>query len=448
MAEKNRVRIVYSYLRMQAKTGLFILFFIVANACEDPGSIGEDFIINEPVNLYYLDTVSVKFSTVQLDSIVTSTLGTFLTGYHEDERLGNISAKGFFRVGLDSIGSTTIPGSTAAYKNVVLRLEYDDYAFYDTTGEVSLSVYQLAEEIVLDEDTDALYNTSSFSLSEDDRDSTAYVGRHTFIPYPKLRDYVEIPLDEWLGKELFHLVKEEDDILEELNDFLDAYPGFALVPDQTSGSILRFSTSSRLVINYIEGGEDEKLVFPINNQYHFTQISSDREHTQLNGLDYTNTSVASETSDNEAYLQAGAGLAIRIDFPFLKQFKEVETKDILTQSYLTLGVVKNSYSKNRPLPETLLIYVVDHLNRVVSEYSAQTSLVLDKEFGENTQYNILITSFLESQLSVEQTNEYALLILLPTETFYSSVDRLVIGNKQNDFRSLLKLYMLNYKTSY
>lgn len=444
MTEKNRVRIVYFYLRMQAKIGLYILFFIVLNACEDPGQLGEDFIVKDPVNLYYLDTVSVKFSTVQLDSIVTSALGTFLTGYHEDEQLGKTSATGFFQVGLDSIGSSARPGSNAVYKNIVLRLEYDSYSFYDTTEAISLSVYQLAEEIKLDKDTNALYNTSSFSLYEDDRDLTPYVGRHTFIPYPKLKDFIEIPLDDWLGEELFQLVKENDDILANVNDFLKVYPGLALVPDQKSGAILRFSTASRIVINYLEGGEDEKLVFPINNLYHFTQINSDRAHTQLNGLDYTNTSVASETSNNEAYLQAGTGLAIRVDFPFLKQFKEVDTKDILSQSYLMLGVVKNSYSKNRPLPEALLIYVVDHLNRIVSEYSAPISLSVDMEFGESTQYNILITSFLKSQLSVEENNENALLILLPDETYDASVDRLVIGNKKNDCPSLLKLYMLNY----
>lgn len=448
--ENNRSSwdVVNLCLKQHLEYGKYLLIFIAVSACEDPSTIGEDFIIKEPINLYYLDTVSVELSTVQIDSIVTSGTGDLICGYHEDERLGNIKATGFFQVGLDSINSSAYPGTLAYYESIVLRLQYDDYSYYDTTEEVSLSVYQLAEEIVLNEDTDYLYNTSNFSLLEDDLDTIATIGKSTFFPYPNLRDYVDIPLDEWLGRELFQMVKDEDDILEEIDEFLEKYPGFALVADQKNGSILRFSTSSRIIVNYVEGGEKKKLVFPINDLYHFSRIVSNRQQTSLADLKDSRNAISSTLTNNEAYLQAGVGLGIRVAFPHLDKMKEVESKDILTQAHLTLGVVKNSYSNNRPLPDTLIIYVVDALNRVLDEYSTEISLENDREFGEETRYNILITSFIESRLGLIEDNENALLIFLPEESYNSTVDRLVIGNRQNEYESLLKLYLLNYETAY
>ncbi len=414
-------------------------------ACEESGELGEEFIVKEPLNLYYMDTVSLQLSTVIFDSLPTSTTEELLVGYHEDGAFGKITASAFFQLDLASI--STYPGSRAAYEGLSLRMYYDGYSYYDTTQTITLDVYQLAEAPAMHSDG-YLYNTSSFQPQMDLADTSTTVGSLSFSPQPNQKAYVDIPLDGWLGEELFGLLQSKDDTIQTEAAFLEKYKGFLLSPgQQTSGPFVRFTTASTLRLTYKEDGEVVELLFPIDESLHFSQISSNREGGPLAGLQQQKEALAASETANTAYLQGGVGLGIRVDFPYLQKLNELQTNDVLSQAYLRLSIPRGTYSNSMPLPETLTVYVVDGLNRITGEYATSMVKVEDKEFGDDTYYSILITDFIKSQKALEGENENALLLTLPTTSLYSTVNHLEAGNQQHQHKSILDLYLLDYETN-
>src|SRR5690606_20555568 len=118
-------------------------------SCDEQLPIGLDFVEKEPLHVFNLDTVTVKLSTVYLDSVATHNSGRLLVGYHEDSLLGISAAWPYFLVGNDSL--TTTPSTNySTFDEAVFRLYYDGYCFYDTTRQVTLNLYLLHNILEVD----------------------------------------------------------------------------------------------------------------------------------------------------------------------------------------------------------------------------------------------------------------------------------------------------------
>ena len=406
-------------------------------ACaEDPNTIDTDFFNDESFEITYVDTIELITSTIQFDSLLTSRTGRILFGYGEDERLGKIKATGFFEVGLDS--AYELNEDMAVYDSITLYLEFDGYYYYDTLQEQVYTLYALTNELEYDDETGHLYNTTFRELPPDSYLEREPLGSVKISPRPSRDDEVEFRISDTLGRELIELAYEGSEILSSAIEFSEYLRGFALVPDTLqSNSIIGFSTNSQLRVYYEDQStipNDQKyLTFSINQEPYFSQIIYDRSATRLGELVTREEDLNSTATDNEAYMQAGAGLGIKIRMPHLRELIFASDDFFINNAVLTLRPINNSYGAGTPLPQNLIVYVIDDDNEIIGALENRVVLFEDIVLDRETRYEINVTPFINSQLAIEEFNENALMILPPDSLFNGTVDRLFIGDARNEY---------------
>ena len=131
---------------------------------------------------------------------------------------------------------------------------------------------------------------------------------------------------------------------------------------------------------------------------------------------------------------------------------ELETRNVLYKAELILRPYTNSDTQV-DFPEEIILYTTDKYNRLSSEIlndddeTLVADFYFDDMYRENIHYSFDITNFILDELSDGYFNqENGLVVALPSETFKSSGQRLVLDARNgNDFRPLLKLYFIMYE---
>ncbi len=147
--------------------GILSLFLA---SCDTPKEIGDD-LFSVEVGLNYSDTITIKSSTVLIDSIYTGSPNSLLFGNFNHPVLGLAESAFYTQV---SHIDTLFAKSTSVYDSLTLRLAYANYQG-DTTKTQTMSVYRLLDS--LNRGTDYFANSSI-------RNDATLLGRHTFAPRP------------------------------------------------------------------------------------------------------------------------------------------------------------------------------------------------------------------------------------------------------------------------
>lgn len=393
----------------------------------DSTQIGSRFFDDGDLDLTYVDSSTVRLSTVKYERLATSNTSRILIGAYQDDRLGTIKSTAYAQLAPST--SIDLQDEDIIYDYTALVLEYDDYSYYDTSA-LKINIYELAEEMTLDEYY--IYNNSSFETKDD------LLGSLTFSPRPNRDDTVEIVLSDNLGMELFQKALEGDDDLS-TSDFVKYFHGIALVPEvsETSG-VIGFKSTPELRVYYTD-----RSVTPVKQRYfaltanrYSSNIQVDRSNTAIIDLPNDERLDASETND-EAYLQSGAGLALRVDIPYLFSLKQFENIYVV-QAVLEIYPVKKSYDDLKPLPESLVVYAVNNINEQQGQLANTAQLVTDAELGRNKRYQLDITSFVKSQLSQNSSNDNGLLFL--NTNFTNTVNRLYAASSSYEYNTHVKIY--------
>lgn len=432
----------------------FLSFF---SSCEvDPFTIGNEW-VNPNFRMIVIDTVSVKLSTVMVDSISTRNQNVILAGRYNDfnpilsshSLTGITTAKSFFELTLPS--SVDVPDE-AVFDSITLEMRFNQSYFGDTTVQQHLKVYQLAEEIELGDNRVSYYNTTDFAvnpvpLAEAKFDNLPYtnsgssttVGTGVFPPDP-----VRIHLPSSLGKDLLRMFNENNDTIKDGTKFTEYFKGIVLAPGDDSKSITGFRTDTSFKVRlyyHIQEREkiDKHIDFSINTMQQFNQILSDRSNTSLSVLKGDVEEVVSSETDNFAFLQSGAPIYVKIEFPYLNGLKEIALHGAIEQAILYVKPVKFSYgylNPTTPLPAILNLYE-SNLNGgegalIVDPTTNQTqtgNLRVDNKYFMDTYYSYDITRFLSSQLGVFEGAKKHLQLVMPAAAMQGSVQRLIVGDQ-------------------
>lgn len=437
--------------------GKIVLFFFLlltglSECTTSVSEIGADFFTNKSTfDISYLDSMTLKVSTVLRDSMVTSDTKRLLVGYQNDEKLGTITSQSIFQVGITS--AVSLSNSTTEYVGLRLNLKKDGYWFYDTTKSQTISVYQLTKGLVAY--TGRYYNTSKFSIDR----SAPPLGSLTFLPRPKhTTDSLEIPLSDDLGRQLMTMAQNSDPRLSTNLAFVKFFKGLALIPDTLNsrafigfqaplaiGQSAGASKSSELRLYYNDRTTIPTTLrhvsFTIGNNAYFSHVHSWRGATQLSSLKKAKQEVSSTVTDHEGYFQCGAGLAMRIEMPYLNTLRNTDERFLSTRAVLEFRPIRTSYISN-PLPPVLLMSFVDEQNNLLSVAPLPIRLVKDVEYGRNTLYAADVTSFVNSQILNIINTKFALLIAPDDSQYRSTVNRLYMGDQLNQYNMKLRLYYL------
>ncbi len=128
---------------------------------DENGTYGSDLVDSAFRNIR-IDTSTVVVTSVLIDSLETSGKNVALVGRYKHSLWGVVSSYSFIAYERPSYG--TDPDETVVLDSLVLSLAFDGRFVGDTTLQQTLSIYQLTEKIVLN-DNGYLYNNSSVSYA-------------------------------------------------------------------------------------------------------------------------------------------------------------------------------------------------------------------------------------------------------------------------------------------
>ncbi|WP_299664576.1 DUF4270 family protein [uncultured Polaribacter sp.] len=428
---------------------LGVLLFVSCSSEENATyEVGSDFIENA-IQIRLLDTFAIKAGTFKLDSLPTSSTNRILLGSLIDDHLGHLTAKSYLQLTTNTFSLDT----DAIYDSIGIILNYDTYYYGDTTKIQTYTVHRVSQTIVPEEGTD-FYNTSSLNYDSES------LGSLSFTPRPnKSTDSLYIPIKDALGEEIFDKIIDNE--INSSDDFLQYFKGIAIVPDTTLDShVLGFHTltaettasNSRMRLYYTVKDDDNEdnnyfIDFTITSEANqFNEISSNVTATLLGDFENGEDIKQSTNTNNLIFTQGGTGISSRIEIPSIKKLTEISNTGTVLSAELTF--IPSNSSNSDLLEDALLVYIVDHKNRILNELTdidgnAVNAVLNDEgnEFNSNTYYSIDLSGFVEEILQTEADLNYA--IMIQFSDYNSIVKNLVI---QNDTENEIKLTVkyLNY----
>lgn len=434
----------------------FLSFVFLASCTTDETTIyevGNDFIEND-IQVRVIDTFAIKAGTFKLDSLLTSSTNRILLGSVKDAKFGHLTAKSYLQL----LTSTFSISTDAVYDSIGMVLNYDNYYYGDTTKVQTYKLHRIIETFEPIEG-DYFYNTSFLDYDDET------LGEISFLPKPNREtDSLFIKMDNVLGEEIFNKIVDND--INTSDDFLQYFKGLAIVPDTTTDSnVIGFNVSATSATS---GNSSMRLYYSINdddsedNSYfidfvissaakQFNQIETDLSSSIFLGdFEDEEEIKLSEETDDLIFTQSGSGIAARIEIPTIKNLLELSENATTLSATLSFNPLLGSYDDNNPLPESLLVYVVDHKNRIINTLSDVEGITVsailnqdDSEFNENTYYTIDLSGFVEEILFSELNLNYALMIQYQDNS--NNVNNLVIENDLSTNNKIkLSVKYLNY----
>ncbi len=357
-----------------------------------------------------------------------------LVGTHRDERLGQITAIPYFQV--HSSGEINFEDQNFVYDHLSMVLPLDHYSYYDTLLPLTLNVHRVTEDIITE--NGYLDNSTSFQIENKS------IGSITLKPRPNY-DSIEIKLSDVLGYEIFQKAMSGSEVLTTAN-FSKYIRGFAVVPDTSiSSCVVGLNPDASLRLHYLD-----KTTTPIVKKYlafniqsssplFFTNITCNRKNTSLEIMPSPKERLSAKQTNGIAYIQAGAGLSLRVDLPYLRTLKQIDNFYI-GRALLEIYPVRKSFTLSTRLPQQLKVFKANKRNVIYEEIETVASLIEDIELGRDTYYRFDATEFVKAQMELPTTNENALIFTTDKTTYPVSVERIYAAAPGYEYKTRLRIY--------
>jgi hypothetical protein len=451
----------------------FLLYLLLISCQQDENiTIGEDFLQDDSYAIL-IDTVSIRTSTIMLDSTKSSGGGVMMVGRMVDREFGRINVSSSFQIGPPDMTGYTGLHESATFDSMVMELIFNGYYYGDTMPNQTLAVYALDEELSARDDGN-LYNSTAFAIRSE------CLGSLSFHPRPAAGSLLSVRLSDALGLDIFQLIKEDNEILADQEAFLERYKGFMITPgeDGEGSCIVGFiaeeeflssddmteaeaisekseETRPLLRLYYHDNrpaSEATDIVFElVNEELQYNQTRIDRSGTLLDTILAGDKRLSSRYTDDLTFIQGGQAIMCCIEFPYIENLRLLGNNGMLIYSNLRIHPLKGSYHDPYRLPGYLLVWICNKKNELLEPLygylgdTVRSTLYIDKEFDENTYYEIPITPFLQSELNNDLITDYSLILTLPDNQLSYSLERLVIGGNGHSKQAMeLALYYLFY----
>ncbi len=437
---------------------LMLVFAFTIFSCgtdTDAGNfvVGSDYLaINNKVVM--IDTLTVEMSTINFDSLITSGQSRILIGNYDDPILGKVKSNSYFQLSASSYALNNSGSDTETvnfvFDSISMILKYDNYYYGDTTQVQKFDIHRLTQKVKPNKDDDSFYNNSTLTYSDES------LGTVSYKPRPIEKDSINIKMSKDFGDALFQKIKKRE--ITGLDNLTEYLKGLVLVPSSSnSSSVIGFHTTTskvRLYYSKYQGDADADSFFidflMSNTATQFNSISLDKTGTIIQNLPVSTSKLSSSLTNKQGFIQSGTGVACRIDFPNIKQLKNISSNGAIVDAQMFIKPVNNSYSDKYPLADSLKVYVGDNLNRISGSLlnAAGTAVYgtlsqKSDEFNENIGYTIPLGSFLQKEMLKASDSRSSLILTLPGIS--KSVNRLVLGDQKHpENKILIKIYYLSY----
>ena len=419
---------------MRFITSCIVLLTAILISCSSDSYNSSDFVAgegftNSNLKVITFDTLTLKTSTVKLDSFVTGDASRILVGSYTDPIFGTVTASSYFELEPESY----ILDHDAVYDSITISLKLDGYFYNDTTLTQKIEIRELLESVVPTEDY--FYNTSSIAYS-----SNQILGTLSFTPRPLQKDSISTRLNDSLGLNLFERIKEKS--ITDQAGFRDYFKGMVLLaPEQDNSCILGYAKDAGALtvqLHYTQEDEDNTVTYTLDFNLSaygsttpfFNAITSTYNLESLTAITSQEQEVVDSITENKTFVHSGLGLATKFSLPTIKSLDDIEGSGSLLSANLKFYPSAQDHTNNLPLNDSLSVYLVDRKNVILNQLTSASSSAIyavlnkvDSEFN-NTYYEADISTFADLLYTTTNYTDYGLLFLPPNNN--STVDRNIL----------------------
>jgi len=353
---------------------LLIAFIVVVYGCKQDSILGLNFLPqDDALNLNLTDTVTIKAFTVLDDSLETGFPNTFLLGVYNDPIFGRAKAQFATQILINKSADYLPVSLNGIADSMVIYLGVDSVyneIKYGTGTEIKINVYRL---------TDRLDNAQAYYSNEPDYNyhGDEIIGTATLSNSED--EVLAIKLNQSVAQDFIDNSANYFSVNDTLY-FQEVFYGFffEVVDDgSTDGFIARFNPDSDTTKVTLYYSTADKLV---NEPYSFL-ITSDAVSFNLfshSFSDEINNTVLNPTlEDSVAYLQSMGGTKVKLQFPYLSNFKNIGNI-VINKAELVVKVENSvlTYEDSYPALEEMAIV----------GYNTENELVLIDEFMYGSTY--------------------------------------------------------------
>jgi hypothetical protein len=225
---------------------LFAFVTVLLTACELPREIGLP--TGNLVDIRYTDTLTIRASTVLLDSIHTSGAAQMLVGSYTDPLFGKVSARAYAEFA--PIRYNLNQEKVYQYDSAAVFMSYSSSGFYgDTLQPFSMNVHRLKDTLITGK-TYYNYNTTPYDPS--------VFFNFSFSPQSSVNT-LTVKLPDTFGRQIFGLMFGSGRATNP-SAFVKEMKGFALIPSPNNKAIVGFSSENiQVVLFFHENGVAGRL---------------------------------------------------------------------------------------------------------------------------------------------------------------------------------------------
>lgn len=449
--------------------GLVATMFSMCDAGGESYRVGDVFTDTKTV-FGYVDTFSLKMSTIRLDSFVTSGNQDLFIGYYKDEEIGNVYTETYVPIMFSAKKSIS---EYSIYDSMVICFKPNGEWMGDTVLNRRVNIYEVQEEIKPQVIANRQYMFNNQRLQRSDE----CLATVDIKPFPRQGLVSWARMSDSLGQTWFEKLRVMDEEMASNVDFQRYFRGICIVPEATDYTwglnFLGLNTSTsydpnelsgyaeyarqfEIRLYYREPGDmenDSYMTFVLNpNGYMYNHMVSDGTGTAFENLQIDGDRVFSSESGHKSYIQTGSGLALRLDFPTLSELRASSEYMNVVDARLVIRPKDGSVDDTYKLPSTLYVAVTDESNDLYVNLTDMMGNVVSSPiyYGNAQQhedpfYSFSVLKFIRSWIK-KPTMDYSSLIVLPSDMENATTFKRVVMDDNTYFGEnvQLQVYYVTY----
>jgi len=427
---------------MRNKFNFFLLIAIItiAISCQEDAKVGLGFLPDsDALNFTINDTSTIKVTTVLDDSLATGSPSKFLLGVYDDPIFGRTKAEFATQLILNS-ASQVLPSYSfnGVADSLVVYLALDSINnanIYGNSDEsFQINVYKLKKAL---HSYDAFYSNDLQEKYKSDE----LLGTTTFNP--KTDKKIAIKLNHTLAQNFMDRANYYFNINDTLT-FQQTFYGlyFSVVSNGNNSAIARISptmSTTKMTFYYIPELSDTTYTYDF-------LINSSCVSFNLFKHEYENTTIENAVSqtttiDSVAYLQSMGGTRIKVEFPYLNEFKKYD-KLVVNKAELVVKAAPQSSTFERFFRTNDLMALVGYnkSKQLILLENYLSNSVYSGATYENGEYRFILTHEVQQMINNGTLGYDFYLIALQRK--YNFERTIITTNKNSNPMKLILTYTL------
>lgn len=421
----------------------------------------------DALTLNMIDSLTVNVSTMVLPNVPTSGQGALLLGKYTRSDIGSLSSSPFFRIAPSDFDYSSIP-TDARFDSVtlVLRTHSGGYFYGDTTTQHKINVHRLTEplatttlvpggihnvQVPIYVEAPAIFGHQKFDYE------ASSLGELTYLPRPRGGQNLSVRLDDAFGQDIFDKMRGNASELRSASNFVEYINGLAVIPDTDNSSLIAYNDTIATNIYYSYIGSDgmrtseSKSLVIDNYTLKYNHFEADRTGTAYEDLDVDNA-IPGERTGGQSFLQAGNGVATRIDIPSLRDF--LSTSDMAINKVELEVEVSSTNDALYPLPtgqSTPILFIAhgggnmyDFVKTPFTQNPQFATHVPGNNTGQNVKYVFNLIEYIRTVNDSDKLQDYLVLSMGPPSLF-TTANSAVIATENNKPKIKLNILYTKFK---